>query len=70
MLSASSFRGCVEFTAPLTPRPEISHVLFDFDGTLSLIREGWPEVMLPMFVEVVPAIPGRVSCRTPAAFVR
>ena len=23
-----------------TPRPRISHVLFDFDGTLSLIREG------------------------------
>ncbi len=27
------------------------HVLFDFDGTLSLIREGWPEVMVPMMVE-------------------
>lgn len=24
--------------------------LFDFDGTLSLIREGWPEVMIPMMV--------------------
>ncbi len=32
-------------------RPE--HVLFDFDGTLSLIREGWPEVMVPMMVEVL-----------------
>ncbi len=29
------------------------HVLFDFDGTLSLIREGWPEVMAPMMVEVL-----------------
>jgi phosphoglycolate phosphatase len=27
------------------------HVLFDFDGTLSLIREGWPDVMVPMMVE-------------------
>ena len=27
------------------------HVVFDFDGTLSLIREGWPEVMVPMMVE-------------------
>jgi phosphoglycolate phosphatase-like HAD superfamily hydrolase len=26
------------------------HVVFDFDGTLSLIREGWPEVMVPMMV--------------------
>jgi len=25
--------------------------LFDFDGTLSLIREGWPEVMIPLLVE-------------------
>ncbi len=29
------------------------HVLFDFDGTLSLIREGWPDVMIPMMVEVL-----------------
>jgi phosphoglycolate phosphatase len=27
------------------------HAVFDFDGTLSLIREGWPEVMVPMMVE-------------------
>ena len=27
--------------------------LFDFDGTLSLIREGWPSVMIPMMVEVL-----------------
>ncbi|MDD4785638.1 MAG: hypothetical protein PHO07_00570, partial [Pirellulales bacterium] len=32
-------------------RPE--HILFDFDGTLSLIREGWPEVMVPMMVDVL-----------------
>ncbi len=28
-------------------------VIFDFDGTLSLIREGWPAVMIPMMVEVL-----------------
>ena len=27
--------------------------VFDFDGTLSLIREGWPDVMLPMMVEAL-----------------
>ena len=31
------------------------HVLFDFDGTLSLIREGWPEVMIPLMVETLVA---------------
>ncbi|HLQ43421.1 MAG TPA: HAD family hydrolase [Planctomycetaceae bacterium] len=29
------------------------HAVFDFDGTLSLIREGWPEVMVPLMVEVL-----------------
>jgi phosphoglycolate phosphatase-like HAD superfamily hydrolase len=28
-------------------------VLFDFDGTLSLIREGWPQVMIDMMVEIL-----------------
>jgi phosphoglycolate phosphatase-like HAD superfamily hydrolase len=27
--------------------------LFDFDGTLSLIREGWPQIMIPMMVAVL-----------------
>ena len=49
----------VELPAPLPPRPEISHVLFDFDGTLSLIRQGWPEVMVPMFVEALPPLARR-----------
>jgi phosphoglycolate phosphatase-like HAD superfamily hydrolase len=39
-------------------RPRVSHVLFDFDGTLSLIRQGWPEIMLPMFQELLPAKAG------------
>jgi phosphoglycolate phosphatase len=35
------------------PRGEFHSVLFDFDGTLSLIREGWPQVMIPLMVEVL-----------------
>jgi phosphoglycolate phosphatase len=31
-------------------------VLFDFDGTLSLIREGWPRVMVGMMVERLKAM--------------
>lgn len=45
-----------ELPAPLVPRPDVSHVLFDFDGTLSLIRQGWPEVMVGMFVEMLPRL--------------
>ena len=33
------------------------HGLFDFDGTLSLIREGWPQIMIPMMVEVLAETP-------------
>src|SRR5690242_4851807 len=45
-----------------SPRGKIRAALFDFDGTLSLIREGWPEVMIPMMVEHL--------ARTPAAETR
>ena len=34
-------------------RGRFHSVLFDFDGTLSLIREGWPEIMVPMMVEIL-----------------
>lgn len=54
MTSTSQFTGRVEFSPSFAPRPRISHVLFDFDGTLSLIRQGWPEVMMPMFLEMLP----------------
>ena len=58
MPDVTSFRGLVEFTPGFTRPAGISHVLFDFDGTLSLIRQGWPEIMTPMFAEMLPALPG------------
>ena len=33
----------------------IRHVVFDFDGTISLIRDGWQNVMVPMMVECLQA---------------
>lgn len=30
--------------------------LFDFDGTISLLRSGWMEVMIPMMVEILAAL--------------
>ena len=35
------------------PRGQFRSVLFDFDGTLSLIRQGWREIMIPMMVEIL-----------------
>src|SRR5262245_52268588 len=58
MHAAPSFSGYIEFAPGFSARPGITHVLFDFDGTLSLIREGWPEVMVPMFAEMLPSLPG------------
>jgi phosphoglycolate phosphatase-like HAD superfamily hydrolase len=51
----------VEIVRELTRREPPRHVLLDFDGTLSLIREGWPEVMVPMMVEVLRATGTRES---------
>lgn len=35
-----------------TQRP--SHVIFDFDGTLSWLRSGWPDVMVRLFASYLP----------------
>jgi phosphoglycolate phosphatase len=43
----------IEILRPDLPRGRFRSVLFDFDGTLSLIREGWPQVMIPMMVAVL-----------------
>ena len=32
---------------------KIGHVVFDFDGTISLIRDGWQNVMVPMMVDII-----------------
>jgi phosphoglycolate phosphatase-like HAD superfamily hydrolase len=58
MSFAAAFRGLVEFAPGFRPRQGISHVLFDFDGTLSLVRQGWPEIMVPMFAEILPEVSG------------
>jgi len=60
-MNAAPFAGLVEFRAGFAPRPGITHVLFDFDGTLSLMREGWPAVMTPMFAELLPPRPGETE---------
>src|SRR5436190_16420866 len=43
----------IEILRPDLPRGRFRSMLFDFDGTLSLIREGWPQVMIPMMVDVL-----------------
>ena len=38
-------------------RGQVRFAVFDFDGTLSLIRTGWQDVMIPMMVDILRATP-------------
>ena len=51
----------IQIINPHIPRGYIRHALFDFDGTISLIREGWQGVMAPMMVEVLLETPRHES---------
>ena len=39
------------------PRGAVRHALFDFDGTISLIRQGWQDVMVPLMIELLAETP-------------
>ncbi len=34
-------------------RGRLKHALFDFDGTISVLREGWQHIMAPVMVEMI-----------------
>ena len=34
-------------------RGHLKHLLFDFDGTISILREGWQDIMAPVCVEMI-----------------
>jgi phosphoglycolate phosphatase-like HAD superfamily hydrolase len=48
----------IEIMDSFKPRTDISHAIFDFDGTLSWLRHGWPQMMADMFLEQYPLQPG------------
>ena len=43
----------IEIINPGVKRGDVRFALFDFDGTISLIREGWQRVMIPLMVETL-----------------
>lgn len=53
---SARFAGLVEFRDGFAPRPRLSLRLavFDFDGTLSWLRHGWPELMCEVFLPYYP----------------
>lgn len=44
----------IELSEHFRPFPQVRHVVFDFDGTLSLVRGGWAEIMVEQFLEHLP----------------
>jgi phosphoglycolate phosphatase len=48
----------MELRTGFRPHPRLTHVVFDWDGTLSLIRAGWGEVMLAQWLALIPRLPG------------
>lgn len=44
----------IHIAEDFTPFPDIRHAVFDFDGTLSLVRGGWAEIMLGQFLDHLP----------------
>lgn len=61
MVSLPQFSGTVELRPTFAPRSQISHVVFDFDGTLSWLRHGWPEIMFQVFREGLAPKPGETE---------
>ncbi|RME70364.1 MAG: HAD family hydrolase [Chloroflexi bacterium] len=43
----------IEIIRPDAPRGPFRRALFDFDGTVSLIRQGWPEVMVAAMLDIL-----------------
>lgn len=43
------------------PRSKVKFAIFDFDGTLSLVREGWQQIMVPMMIEFLMQTPDHES---------
>lgn len=51
----------IEIINPNIPRGRIKFAIFDFDGTISLIREGWQQIMIPMMVAILMQTPAYES---------
>lgn len=60
----------IESLHSATPAGKTRVVLFDFDGTLSLLRAGWIDIMVPMMVEILASLKTGESKADVEALVR
>jgi len=54
----------MEIITPPASNAGFRYALFDFDGTISLIREGWQEIMIPYFIDVLRQTPKAEDAKT------
>ncbi|NLB41634.1 MAG: HAD family hydrolase, partial [Clostridiales bacterium] len=47
------FPGIEIFKELDNDRPQLKAVIFDFDGTISTLRQGWEEIMEPLMIEMI-----------------
>ncbi len=52
----ASFPGPIEIAPHFRPRPRLRHAIMDWDGTVSLLRGGWVEVMVDVCIESAPSL--------------
>ncbi len=43
----------MEVANPSVKLGQVRHALFDFDGTISVIRRGWETIMIPLMMEMI-----------------
>ncbi len=63
-------KNSIEILRPGAVANHARVALFDFDGTLSLIRSGWEDVMIPMMVEELAALKSGESEEALTAIVK
>ena len=54
----------MEIITPPDRGTAFRYALFDFDGTISLIREGWQDIMIPYFIDVLQQTPNAEDTKT------
>ena len=52
----SEFNGAIELAQHFRPRAGIKHAIMDWDGTISLLRGGWAELMVELCLGHAPTL--------------
>ncbi len=70
MTTPSELLQTYEVIHPNITTGKIQFAIFDFDGTISLIREGWQQIMIPMMVKILMQTPQHESQEAITEIVR